>query len=71
MEYAYQELGIIHRDIKPGNVMVQKDPRFRSGYCFKVTDFGLSGALFPISSLPAWIVPITLLDPLTYGVDGI
>ncbi|MGA9086600.1 MAG: ABC transporter permease [Methanoregula sp.] len=33
--------------------------------------FGLSGALFPISSLPAWLEPITLIDPLTYGVEGI
>ncbi len=33
--------------------------------------FGLSGALFPISSLPAWIMPLTLFDPLTYGVEGI
>jgi ABC-2 type transport system permease protein len=33
--------------------------------------FGLSGALFPISSLPAWLVPVPLLDPLTYGVEGI
>jgi len=33
--------------------------------------FGLSGALFPINSLPEWIVPLTLLDPLTYGVEGI
>jgi ABC-2 type transport system permease protein len=33
--------------------------------------FGLSGALFPISSLPAWMIPFTLLDPLTYGVEGI
>jgi len=33
--------------------------------------FGLSGALFPISSLPEWIIPLTLLDPLTYGVEGI
>jgi ABC-2 type transport system permease protein len=33
--------------------------------------FGLSGALFPISSLPSWILPLTLLDPLTYGVEGI
>jgi serine/threonine protein kinase len=41
MEYAYQNLGVIHRDIKPGNVMVQKDPRFKSGYAFKITDFGL------------------------------
>ncbi len=33
--------------------------------------FGLSGALFPISSLPSWLAPITMLDPLTYGVEGI
>jgi ABC-2 type transport system permease protein len=33
--------------------------------------FGLSGALFPIGSLPEWIRPVTLLDPLTYGVEGI
>ena len=33
--------------------------------------FGLSGALFPISSLPEWLVPITMVDPLTYGVEGI
>jgi daunorubicin resistance ABC transporter membrane protein len=33
--------------------------------------FGLSGALFPISSLPSWLSAITLLDPLTYGVEGI
>ncbi|HVP94535.1 MAG TPA: ABC transporter permease [Methanoregulaceae archaeon] len=33
--------------------------------------FGLSGALFPISSLPSWLVPVTMIDPLTYGVEGI
>jgi len=33
--------------------------------------FGLSGAIFPISSLPPWLKNITLLDPLTYGVEGI
>ncbi|NLV27119.1 MAG: ABC transporter permease [Methanomicrobiales archaeon] len=33
--------------------------------------FGLSGALFPISSLPSWIAPVTMIDPLTYGVEGI
>jgi len=33
--------------------------------------FGLSGALFPIESLPEWVIPLTLLDPLTYGVEGI
>ncbi|MGC9444975.1 MAG: ABC transporter permease [Candidatus Methanospirareceae archaeon] len=33
--------------------------------------FGLSGALFPIDSLPSWLRSLTLFDPLTYGVEGI
>lgn len=33
--------------------------------------FGLSGALFPISSLPPIFAGITMFDPLTYGVEGI
>jgi ABC-2 type transport system permease protein len=33
--------------------------------------FGLSGALFPIDSLPSWLKSLTMLDPLTYGVEGI
>lgn len=33
--------------------------------------FGLSGALFPISRLPVWLRSLTLVDPLTYGVEGI
>jgi ABC-2 type transport system permease protein len=33
--------------------------------------FGLSGALFPIDSLPSWLRSLTLIDPLTYGVEGI
>lgn len=33
--------------------------------------FGLSGALFPIGQLPPWVRGLTLLDPLTYGVEGI
>ncbi|MBN1166251.1 MAG: ABC transporter permease [Methanospirillaceae archaeon] len=33
--------------------------------------FGLSGAMFPIQSLPLLFRDLTLIDPLTYGVEGI
>ena len=33
--------------------------------------FLLSGALFPLDSLPSWLLPLTYVNPLTYGVDGI
>jgi len=32
--------------------------------------FFISGAFYPIGSLPAFIRPLVYLDPLTYGVDG-
>ena len=31
----------------------------------------LSGAIFPLTALPAWLAVITRLNPATYGVDGI
>jgi ABC-2 type transport system permease protein len=31
--------------------------------------FFLSGALFPVSGLPAWLAVLNRLDPLTYAVD--
>lgn len=33
--------------------------------------FFLSGAMFPIASLPDVIQPLAYLNPLTYGVDGL
>jgi len=33
--------------------------------------FLLSGALFPIQSMPSWLRYIMYIDPLTYGVDGL
>jgi len=33
--------------------------------------FFLSGALFPLGSLPAALKIVALLDPLSYGVDGL
>ncbi|PIO05762.1 multidrug ABC transporter permease [Candidatus Micrarchaeota archaeon CG08_land_8_20_14_0_20_59_11] len=32
--------------------------------------FFLSGALFPLNNLPGWLKVLTLIDPLTYGIDG-
>ncbi len=36
-----------------------------------VPQFLLSGVLFPISSLPAIVVPFTVIMPMTYAVDGL
>jgi ABC-2 type transport system permease protein len=33
--------------------------------------FFLSGALFPIRSMPPWLRYVMYIDPLTYGVDGL
>jgi ABC-2 type transport system permease protein len=33
--------------------------------------FLLSGALFPIDNLPAWLGPIVFVNPITYAVDGL
>ena len=33
--------------------------------------FFLSGALFPLDQLPAWLRPLVLVDPLTYSVDAL
>jgi ABC-2 type transport system permease protein len=33
--------------------------------------FLLSGALFPLNNLPAWLAALSYINPLTYGVDGL
>ncbi len=33
--------------------------------------FFLSGALFPINNLPAYLAPFVFIDPVTYSVDGL
>ena len=33
--------------------------------------FFLSGALFPVTGLPAWLTILNRLDPITYAVDPI
>jgi len=32
---------------------------------------GFSGTNFPVKSLPAWLIPISLILPLTYGLDAV
>ena len=32
---------------------------------------GLSGTNFPVQSLPAWLIPVALALPLTYGMDAV
>lgn len=32
---------------------------------------GLSGSNFPVRSLPYWLIPISLILPLTYGFDAV
>jgi len=32
---------------------------------------GLTGTNFPVNSLPAWLIPIALILPLTYGLDAV
>jgi ABC-2 type transport system permease protein len=32
---------------------------------------GFSGTNFPVKSLPTWLIPISLLLPLTYGLDAV
>ena len=31
----------------------------------------LSGAFFPLQGLPSWLLALSYIDPLTYGVDGL
>jgi ABC-2 type transport system permease protein len=33
--------------------------------------FFLSGALFPLDNLPAWLSALTAIDPATYGVNAL
>ncbi len=41
MSYAHEQ-GVIHRDIKPGNIMLAIAPKEPSGYVPKVVDFGIA-----------------------------
>jgi len=45
-----------------------------AGVLIDVSSFlvqGFSGANFPVKSLPYWLIPISLMLPLTYGLDAV
>ncbi|ABS56881.1 protein kinase [Methanoregula boonei 6A8] len=42
MEYAHEKLETFHGSIRPSSVMVQKNPVFRFGHCYKIRDFGIA-----------------------------
>ncbi|CAN0587597.1 unnamed protein product, partial [Laminaria digitata] len=46
LAYLQSELGFTHGDIKPSNLMVDKNMT-----CFKICDFGLGGSEFPYCRL--------------------
>ena len=47
---AADQLKVIHRDIKPGNIMILPDPADGSRVIVKVIDFGLAQSLMPEAS---------------------
>ena len=53
---AADQLKVVHRDIKPGNIMILPDPADASRVIVKVIDFGLAQSLTPEASPTATIL---------------
>ena len=51
LEYAHQQPEqLIHRDVKPGNILFEKDPLAGTGGSARLTDFGFAKALLSTGS---------------------
>jgi serine/threonine protein kinase len=46
LEYLHSK-SIVHGDLKPDNVLIKKEASSATGWCVKLTDFGLSMKLNP------------------------
>lgn len=57
LQYAHQEHGVIHRDLKPDNVLV--NPQYREVY---LTDWGSAALLAPRSERPTTGIELPVLD---------
>ncbi|EKX54852.1 hypothetical protein GUITHDRAFT_61751, partial [Guillardia theta CCMP2712] len=55
--YLHDELRVIHRDIKPGNVLLSRDG------CVKLGDLGVSATVENTSSLSEWVGTVTYMSP--------